>query len=608
MKKLIYILFVALLGVVSCTVNGPEVPQPQDDGTVTLMMSLHFPEVLVSTKGTDMADTPNIDNIYVAVFGNNHYLNEYVKAVPCDSDANKIDSYGTLSNNTDFYFKVTLSATTSKRFVHVIANGPSSLDFDYEDTIMKALTTEDPVGAYWTYIVLPNGTAQIAADGTPSALPEAESLFRNLKLIRNFARIKVEIPESVTNFTLTGYQVYNTPTHGSYAVWSPYAEDAQDTSNTGYFRDYYQLSMDDLMDVYDPFMPNDEMKSDAPASSTTYSDANDKYVYERPDAQSNRPYIMMQGRFLGDSQDTFYKLEFVDPDGNYLPLYRNHEYKITISGVARSGAADPTQAKVANANVSSMTEAQDLTDISDGLARIYVQWLDQAYMEPGTKTFQYMYLPDASDKTSATTAILEITDGAGKAITGATAAAAFTESGPDETSGWCTVSFTTTSPDDTMKVTKFRVTGQYKSADNQTHKLYRDVTVRVLPYQPWGTPNVTTSGAAIDATVNVTITLPTGLPSSLFPLEISFEDNNKCLDPAGVDMPAVVGETIVPGKTGSSYQFVKTVRYLDYVASGGNVITANFKRVRTGATTLYFTNKYFKDGDNTYGQATVGAN
>ncbi len=601
MKKIIYILFAALLGAVSCTVKGPDVPQPQNDGTVTLMMHVNFPEVLVDTKATTMAETPNIDNIYVAVFGGNHYLNEYVKAVPCDSLGNKKDSYGTLANDTDFYFKVTLSATTSKRFVHVFANGPSSIDFDYEDDIMKTLTTEGTVGSYWTYLVLPHGTASIANDGTPSTLPEADSLFRNLKLIRNFARVTLN--EIADNFELTGYQVYNTPTHGSVAVWSPYAEDQLDTANTGYFRDYYLKSFDELLDIYDGFMPNDQISSDAPTATTTYSDSNDKFVYERPLASSNRPYIMMQGKFLGDTTDTFYKLEFVDPDGNYLPLYRNHEYTLTISKVARSGAADPTQAKVANANVSAMTEAQDLTDISDGLSRIYVQWLDQAFMEAGTKTFQYMYLPDASRISSSTQATLKITDGEGKAISGT-----LSQTSPSQASNyWTRVTFSTSAPDDTMKVTKFRVTGEYTATDGQIHKLYRDITVRVLPYQPWGSPTVSASGSEIGATVDVTITLPTGLPSSLFPLEISFEDSNKVLDPAGTDMPAVVGETIVPDKTGSSYQFVKTLGFLDYSRAGGNVITANFKRVRTGASTLYIKNQYFKDGNNDVGSATIPA-
>ena len=596
MKKIIYILFAALLGAVSCNVIGPEVSLPQEDGKVTIMMHVNFPEVLVNTKATTMAETPNIDNIYVAVFGGNHYLNEYVKAVPCDANSVKQGGYGTfdsetgeyvLDNNTDFWFQVTLSATTSKRYVHVFANGPESIDFDDEEVIMKTLTTTDPVGSYWTYLVLPHGTASIADDGKPSPLPEAETLFRNLKLIRNFARIKLDVAENV-NFELTGYQVYNTPTHGSVAVWSENAAGTVDEGNDGYFRDYYTKSMAELLSSYTPFMPNDEMNSDRPTPTTTYNDSNDKFVFERPDAQTNRPYIIMQGKFGNDENDTFYRLELVDPDGNYLPIYRNHEYLIHLNAVAKRGAADPTQAKASNANVSSATGTENLSDLSNGISRIYVQWLDQAYMESGTKTFQYMYLPDASDPSSTAEATLEIRQGAGAAISGQTAAEAFTTSGPDS-QGWYTVTFTTTEPGNTEKITKFRVTGQ---KDDQ--KLYRDITVRVLNHQPWGTPGVTTSGSEVNSTVDVTFTLPTTLPPSLFPLEIALEDSNHSLDPVGINMPAVIGPSIVPDKNGSnSYQFIKTVSYLEYTADGGNVVTCNFRRVKAGGTTLYFSNKYF---------------
>ena len=71
-------------------------------------------------------------------------------------------------------------------------------------------------------------------------------------------------------------------------------------------------------------------------------------------------------------------------------------------------------------------------------------------------------------------------------------------------------------------------------------------------------------------------------------------------------MPAVVGETIVPNKTGSSYQFVKTIGFIEYSRTGGNVITANFKRVRAERSSiLYLKNQYFKDGDSVVGSATI---
>ncbi|MBQ9878066.1 MAG: hypothetical protein IJM29_04075 [Bacteroidales bacterium] len=592
MKKIIYILFAALIGAVSCTINGPEVPQPQD-GKVTIMMKVTFPEVLVSTKGTDMADTPNIDNIYVATFGTNHYLNDYVKAVPCDSQGNKKDSYGELDNNTDFFFKVTLSATTSKRYVHVFANAPSSIDFGYEDEIMKTLTTEGTVGSYWTYIVLPHGTATIDDKGVAKTSEEAEELFHNLKLIRNFARIKLDIAEGV-NFELTGYKVYNTPTHGSVAVWSDDLIDSSDDrpAATGFFKDYYEKDLTWLLDNYDACMPNDEISTDTPSTSTVY-DKNDKYVYERPDAESSRPYIIMAGKFNGDRYDTYYKLELVDPDGNYLPILRNHEYLLHLNAVSKRGTTDPTQAKVSNANVSSMTETENLSDLSNGISRIYVQWLDRAYMAAGTQYFQYKYLPVATQSTPAQ-ATLSIISGEGEAINGS-----LSQTSSPDAQGWYTVTFTTNAPsttDDTEKITKFRVTGTH---DDQ--KLYRDITVRLLPYLTWGTPSVTASGGAVGTAVNVTITLKTGLPASIFPLEISFEDRDRVLDPAKVvgglpDMTAVIGPTIVAGKSGQSYQFVKTISYLDYQREGGNVIICRFERVKANDNSvLYFKNQYFQN-------------
>ncbi|MBO4844350.1 MAG: hypothetical protein J5490_07185 [Bacteroidales bacterium] len=588
MKKIIYILFAALLGAVSCTVSEPEFPSNPEEGTVTLMMKVSFPELFVQTKSSDMAVNPNIDNIYVATFGTEHFLNDYVQAIPCDEDGNPISNYSGLENDTDFFFKVTLNSTQTKRYVHVIANGPAAVNYhDPEDELMKKLTTSGTTGAYWTYFVLPNGTY----DPDPvSGDNRAENYFRNLKLIRNFARVSVSLASSVTNFSLTGYQVYNTPTHGSVAIWSENAQGSVDSGNSGYFPGYSDKTMSELLTSYTAFMPDDEINNAQPTSTTTYSNTEDKFVFERPDRDSNRPYIIMQGRYTGDSADTFYRLDFVDPDGNYLPILRNFEYKIQLTAVTKSGAADPTQAKSSNANVSALAETANLSDISDGTSRMYVQWLDQSYMDAGQRTFKYMYLKDAGEDTRSSLAELSIRSGAGEAIVGATASAAFTQSlGSD---GWYTVTFSTNSAGSSEKATKFRVTG----VNDQGQKLYRDIVVHVLPTQEWGTASAAASGS----NVTVTVTLPTGLPSSLFPLEISFEDSQKALNPVGLGMPAKVGPSIVPGNTNTSYQFVKTVSYLEYnpAAGGSNVVTCEFKRVRNDATRLYFYNQYFAATDN----------
>ncbi len=61
MKKFFYILLAALVGAVSCNVSEP-LPEQPNDGKVTLMMKVTFPELFVNVKSSDMSTTPNIDN------------------------------------------------------------------------------------------------------------------------------------------------------------------------------------------------------------------------------------------------------------------------------------------------------------------------------------------------------------------------------------------------------------------------------------------------------------------------------------------------------------------------------------------------------------------
>lgn len=592
MKKIFYLIFATLLGLVSCTINnnGPEVPG-QEDGKVTVLMKVTLPEVLVVSKSSDMASTPLIDNLYVATFGTDHYLNDYVKAIPCNADWTPRTDY--LVTDNVFYFKVTLTATTSKRYVHVFANGPASLDYNNtEDEIMKSLTTKNPAGSYWTYLVLNNGTAVIDEHGNADVNEDTERQFANLKLIRNFARVTLDA-KNVSNFTLTGYQVFNGPKEGAIVAWSSKAAGSVDPSNSGYFKEYGNyFDIETLLKNYSPFITdNTEIDTTAPASTDRFTDPEDKYIYERPDSTSNRPYIIMQGRFQGDSQDTFYKLEFVDPDGNHLPILRNYEYEVHLSAVPKSGASTPDIAQVSNANVSSMTTTANLTDLADGTSRIYVQWLDKTYLSAGTQSFQYMYLPDARVSTSKK-ATLQILEGAGEAIDGETEDDAFlSHTGPDS-NGWWTVTFKTTAAGDEEKVTKFRVTGQTNTTPPQ--KLYRDITVHVLPKQDWDSDiSVTSTGANVGQTVTVTMTLPDNLPSSIFPIEIKFEDSNHVLNPNDTSMPALIGSSIA-GSTSTSFQFVKSINYLgDDGYVNNKEVTCVFKRVKTGGSTLYFQNEYF---------------
>lgn len=602
MKKIFYILSIALLGAMSCSVN--ELGQPEsvnEKGKVTFVMGLEFPEVFIATRG-EMAENPYIDDVHVAVFGNEGYLNEYVKAVPCNAQGVEQNAFTNIQNGVLFYYKVTLVATTGYRAIHVIANGPDQIQYNsYDYEVMPNLYTTKGNGAYWTMFELPTGTAVVDPQTSEeSASPIAKAAFSNLKLIRNFA--KVNVTESADNFVLDGYEVFNTPDKGRIVTWME-NYNASNERLAGYYTPYVGSKTEDPMTFaalqtagYTPSLVDGaQIDPTAPTAGGTYTNAT-KFVFERVKTNAaNRPYIIVKGKFNGSTTSTFYRLDFTDKDGNYIPLFRNFQYNIEIKSVAKVGVADPAAAQPSNANVSALLTTANLTDLADGKSRILVQYIDKTFISSGDVKFQYIYMRDATkpiaqeNVTNASFRILTNQELQEEGKEPNTADPAFTSTGTTTWNGtdkWQEITLTIAAVGDDEKRTTFRIEGQTADGD----KLYRDVTIHVLAKQNFDAA-YTSEGSAIGKTVTVNLTLPENLPSSVFPLQIAFEDSAKRLNPNGTDMPAQVGTTIVTGKSDRSYQFVKSVSYSEYTTN--HVIPCVFKRIATGATTLYMENEYF---------------
>lgn len=624
MKKILYILSIALLGATACTLH--EQPEfSQQDGTVTFVMGLEFPEATVSTRGA-MDTDPVIDNIYVAVFGGEGYINDYVKAVPCNPSGVEQASYGNVQNGVLFYYKVTLLATTSARTVHVIANGPDRINFNtYDYEVMPNLTTDAGQGAYWTMFSLPKGTSvKDPSTGYDVPSPTAQNAFRNLKLIRNFA--KVTVTSTASNFVLEGYKVFNTPDKGRIVTWmpdynsdnerlagyyTPYVGSKDDPSTSDTDESTPPMTFSALVQAgYTPSLADGaSLDLTPPTADGTYGNT-PQFVFERQKTNAaNRPYIILKGKFNGSTTSTFYRLDFTDKDGNYIPIFRNFKYDITVNSVAKAGVADPATAQPSNANVSALLTTSTLTDLADGTSRILVQYLDKTFIASGPIKFQYLYMRDATkpiteaNATKAKFKILTDDELAAEGKPANTSDPAFTVSYGDNTdwgstwnNGWHEVTLNIAAPGDAEKRTSFRVLGETAAGD----KLYRDITIHVLGTQAFSA-TYTSTGSEIGKTVTVSLTLPENLPSSLFPLQVVFEDSNKHLNPNGTDMPARVGESIVPGETDRSYQFVKSISYADY--NTNHVISCVFKRIFTGSTVLYMENEYFNPNS-----IVIGAN
>lgn len=616
MKKIYYIFLVAFLfEVVSCDQQSLQTALPEDEATVTIDMNVSFLQAMNATKGP-RADKPAIDNIYVAVFGSNHYLNDYVRAVPVSLDASgeHIATYAT-ENGTDYHLRVTLLATTKTRYIHILANGPDHLDYNTREDLMLSQSTTGTESGYWAYFPLEHGTAKLdGGDWVPS--DDAEAAFGSVKLIRNFARVQVK--STAANFKLTGFRVYNTAKVGSFAMptgpaagedFDPnYAYDGIDYLSTLSYAGCGAPSVTDKVGFiralpYPGYMVTgleggDFADSAAPTTNDTFYLNTYQYVYESPNLNTgSQPYIIIRGQYgTGNNiPNTYYKIEFSDENGNRVPIYRNLDYTITLTAVGKAGETNPANATTSNGNVS--RTAEELSEISDGISGLYTLYTEKSLVIPATMpeaqrkvTFSYQYVKDLSVTPVVSTKgsfsqykseekghAINLTEAQFESLT-----AADSQSGPDADKFYSVTFPVKTSADAQAAggdlVSSFVITGT--SATGGT--LYRTIRIRVIPIP---TMTVTASGgSAINADVTLSLALSDNLPASIFPLTFNISDNNQCLNPKGSDMPVVIDE-----KT-HTFSFVKTVTLSEYSTS--HTITCALKRIKTGGTTINVTNEY----------------
>lgn len=609
MKKITNILTLfALVAAVSCNEKEPLITDT-NPGYVTFEMDVKIPEApVVVTKG-DCASDPIIDHIYVATFGRNQYLNEYVKAIP-------VGDYASTNSPDTYRMKVTLLATTSPRHVHVIANGPESLDYQTMDkdlmlqmstTYLKKDNKDVPQGAYWQYFYLADGTAVIDDNGNWEASPAANTALKNILLVRNFARVTV-VNEATENFVLTGFHVFRTENEGSIAM--PTSEECgQKFVNTLSYTTIpegtrpinYIKSL-----PYAGYTPAGVSLHDETATTDVewFGSGSYQFVYESVKGLSTgkEPFIILEGHLASETETKYYKMELIDADGNEFPILRNLDYSIVIESVADEiiGADTPGEARTCNGSISTSVSS-NLSQLSDGYSSLAVLYTDKSYVntESTSKSVNFMYLYDpAIDAGSSVSLEIVSSDGAGHAIDGADGSDWYTVS--DGPNGWKNVSFDIL-PSDTYTdeaITVFKVTGKSKvTADGELQSLFRYVTVHLLSMQEFISPSVDVDGVAKDSDVTISFTLPDGLPVSLFPLIIKVDDTENSLNPKGTDMPLVLDSNGV-------YHFEKTVSWEEYNASKD--VTCSMRFIKAVTSTVISIDSEFFTGLSTNNITAAG--
>ena len=632
MKKTLYILAAALIGICACNRNEFEPLQKEkapESGKVAVTMSLTVPvELSATTKANDKNfrdNLPKIEYIKVAVFGTSGYPQAYALAEPVnkgeDAQGNPVYTPGAYAsqNGVKYYFKVLLPVYEGEAHVHIIANGDETIRFDGEDenSIMSAMETTDDVGAYWASVILEdgiladldeNGIMRTDEDGNFIPSNETAALFEELVLVRNFAQVTLE--NAADNLYDVSWTLVNIPKTGSVAPM-------QDGKYVYDYKNYTYNTTNGLMvygdKTYNGYMTNTEIDTTIPAGTQiTNPEATPLFVYERVNPNNTNPTaILMKARFGSSTADyTYYRLDLMAESlGGYFPLYRNYKYQIKINRVGNKGSSTPTEAMLheSGSNVSMSAEARTLTDISDGYSRLYVEYVEKTFTTGGQKSFWVYYIPDVTTGIRDNTKLEVTVKNEGTALVPGT----FKK---DETR----------SADDDMYFYTFELNGQSETVDlesvfnikasngatdeTQLSTLYRDITVKVIKKMDM---ILSLDPKKIDTGKNETtvlsISLKDELPQSMFPLEFYIEDTNRTLNPTGkdgdgnsIDVPVKLGTSLFDENNKNSYYYIRTVNYDEYqelyeAAAGGTYsFTTEFKTVKeASATTIYVDNDYF---------------
>lgn len=592
----------------SCTKEAePEVrkdkPAVDYEGReITVYFGVQTPEP--ATKA--MGENPEITSLHVAVFGSSGYLKEYKLAEPVGS---YVSAEGEANKKG---YKVKLSITSSRIRVHLIANGPESLDFDYESNVMAKLASSGGQDAYWQRILLNNGIyADTEAEGyydtPPTLVIDPDFDLENgvhkmalIPLIRNFAKITV-VAAADSNFEVQSFAVINVPDRGSIAPYNP--------TNGEFIMNYEAYpTLTDISAVYPGNMPSATVIDKSYPSESDFASISNGvvaasgavYMYERPVPTQDATILVVKGTYTDPDTGTdhvgYYKIDLMD-GGEYLPILRNFRYQINIQKVHRKGKTTVAGAinGAGSADISADIATASQVNISDGKSAISVSYTEKTWAIKGTYTLGVTFTSDVTTGTvdnSLVTFELREPDANGAVIA--------SESDISFNASTGTLSYTTTDVDPTkIKSQVIRVIGT-----SGTSRLYRDITIRLLPQQQMTVTCIPEIEQAEGTPQTVTVSIPKDLPQSIFPLQFRVEVAEKSLTPNASDLPVEPGKTIVDGKTGNSYQFIKTVSYQQYTAgySGDHsVFTCEFKSIIPESDSeIYVSNQFFATGSTSF--------
>ena len=596
----------AMLLPTSCSLEEDimDVAATSNGDKVTFTMGVSIPGASnVESRAFGETDFSKIESLHIAVFevttvteGNKEkevssYFREFLDN----------DDITLLSDNDDhgcWKFNVTItkaSAATGKKYrLHLIANYPGlTMGFGEEGQRMGLLETQaNDKDVYWNFVEL------------TSISESSVTSLQHVPLVRNYVQIKIDETSNFTGLSDVQYALYNVPTKGRVAAYN--TNPAATSTFANFLNGTACQTYDNLLgtqkyagnEAYDDgtLLSNniDELDwkditavTDDTDGSVSYN-STISYMYERNHSQRVNPTCMLiKGTYNGST--SYYKLDFVDGNGDYYNLLRNFIYTMKVTEVKGPGyeTAEKALNHPAGNNISGDTKTATFTNISDGTGQLYVSTTSILFTQEQPVDLYFKYIPDIINAPATTSnGTVTISGTTGRVLASVSDVVAETMG---QYTGWSRI---TLNPKEIPTIAAdqeltFTAGGLKRTVKLQSQPPFTGMTLNVVQDKVL---------AAAGQDITLQITLPAGIPESLFPLRLFIRSEANTIYPDyGKDMPAEAQN----GK----YGFIKEVSYSDaytvtYDANNEKIETPKtivcdfLTNCGKSATTVYVENQY----------------
>lgn len=367
---------------------------------------------------------------------------------------------------------------------------------------------------------------------TTEALPQYNYAANPIKLLRNQAKITLNIDSSRTSFEQKGWVVVNSNAFGTVAPYN--------AEYGGFVAPSTEQPFVTLPDNREKLSDYLDVRTNA-----------EEYIFETENTDSDPIDFIIKGSVPGE-EDLYYRISLVDDDGNNVMIMRNHHYTVNIMGRLNYGRATFEEALEAPATNNVWVSVSDnISEVQDSEYRLSVDETsvvigDDEFLSPNTY-YLYYTLENLSNATltAASVSWMEGNDVAQHDF----------EHTFNASTGRGTIIITLNQMGELQK----REGTLFIKKGHLSRKV-KVITVKEQTFEPaWITTNI--YGVGTGENVTMMFTIPEECPQELFPLDVLISVND--LDvryESGMKLPVIkAGDEGYGEDNGIGYKYVFTV-------------------------------------------------